>query len=128
MLRLLWSAQSAMTALQDKLDAISNNLDNANTNGYKKVDANFKDLVYESLDRNGYPVSPKTNGKAVLQNGTGVRLGGWTRDNTQGELAHTGLSTDLAIDGSGYFEVTQPDNSKAYTRGGNFNRCKWNYS
>jgi len=120
MLRLLWSAQSAMTALQDKLDAISNNLDNANTNGYKKVDANFKDLVYESLDRNGYPVSPKTNGKAVLQNGTGVRLGGWTRDNTQGELAHTGLSTDLAIDGSGYFEVTQPDNSKAYTRGGNF--------
>jgi len=120
MLRLLWNSQSSMSAQQEKLDAISNNLANANTNGYKKVDANFKDLVYESLDRNGYPVSPKATGKAALQNGTGVRVGEWVRDSTQGQLTQSGLSTDLAIDGSGYFEMTLPDNSKAYTRAGNF--------
>ena len=107
-----------MMAQQEKLDTISNNIANSNTNGYKKLDTNFKDLVYETLDRKGYPVSSNT--KTVLQNGTGVRAGEWTRDNTQGQLTQTSLSTDLAIDGSGYFEVVQSDNSKAYTRAGNF--------
>jgi len=120
MLRLLWNSQSTMTAQQEKLDAISNNIANVNTNGYKKLDANFKDLVYESLDRKGYPVSTSTTRKTVLQNGTGIRVGEWIRDKTQGQITSTGLKTDLAIDGTGYFEVTQLDNSKAYTRAGNF--------
>ncbi|MGH4140942.1 flagellar hook-basal body complex protein [Clostridium sp.] len=120
MLRLIWNSKSSMMAQQEKLDAISNNIANANTNGYKKVSANFKDLLYESLDRKGYPVSKGINGKSVLQNGTGVRVGEWTRDNMQGDLTSTNILTDLAIDGTGYFEVTQPDNSKAYTRAGNF--------
>jgi len=119
-LRLLWNSQSSMAAQQEKLDAISNNIANVNTNGYKKLDANFKDLVYETLDRKGYPVSIPAAGKTLLQNGTGVRVGEWTRDSTQGSVTQTSLSTDLAIDGSGYFEVTLPDNSKAYTRAGNF--------
>lgn len=120
MLRLLWNSQSSMMAQQEKLDCISNNIANVNTNGYKKINANFKDLVYESLDRNGYPVSSDKNGKSILQNGTGVRLGEWTRDNMQGGVTNTNLPTDLAIDGTGYFEVVQPDGSKAYTRTGNF--------
>lgn len=118
MLRLLWNSQSSMAAQQEKLDAISNNIANANTNGYKKLDANFKDLVYETLDRKGSPVTKNTT--TVLQNGTGVRVGEWTRDTTQGQLTQTSLPTDLAIDGSGYFEVVKSDNSKAYTRAGNF--------
>lgn len=120
MLRLLWNSKSSMMAQQEKLDCISNNIANVNTNGYKKVSANFKDLVYESLDRNGYPVSADKNGKAILQNGTGVRVGEWTRDKKQGNLMSTELPTDLAIDGAGYFEVAQPDGSMAYTRSGNF--------
>jgi len=120
MLRLLWNSQSSMNAQQEKLDCISNNLSNVNTNGYKKISANFKDLVYESLDRKGYPVSTDKNGKAILQNGTGVRVGEWTRNNMQGELIVTDLPTDLAIDGTGYFEVVQKDDSKAYTRAGSF--------
>jgi len=119
MLRLLWNSQSSMMAQQEKLDCISNNIANVNTNGYKKVNANFSDLVYESLDRKGYPVSTGT-GKPTIQNGTGVKVGEWTRDTTQGSLTQTGLTTDLAIDGEGYFEVVQADNSKAYTRAGNF--------
>ncbi|MGV8983646.1 flagellar hook-basal body complex protein [Clostridium sp.] len=120
MLRLIWNSKSSMMAQQEKLDCISNNIANVNTNGYKKVSANFKDLLYESLDRKGYPVSEGITGKSVLQNGTGVRVGEWTRDNMQGDLVSTNLNTDLAIDGTGYFEVTQLDNSKAYTRAGNF--------
>jgi flagellar basal-body rod protein FlgG len=120
MLRLIWNSKSSMAAQQEKLDAISNNIANVNTNGYKKLNANFKDLVYESLDRKGYPVSKDQNGKAILQNGTGTRIGEWTRDSTQGSLIQTTIPTDLAIDGSGYFEVTLPDNSKAYNRSGNF--------
>lgn len=118
MLDLIWNSRSAMMAQQEKLDTISNNLANVNTNGYKKLNTNFKDLVYETLDRKGYPVN--TGSKTTLQNGTGVRVGEWKRDNTQGALTQTSLSTDLAIDGTGYFEVTQSDGSKAYTRAGNF--------
>ena len=120
MLRLLENSRSAMMAEQEKLDSISNNMANVNTNGYKKLDVNFKDLVYESLDRKGYPVSKGEKGKAILQNGTGVRSSEWIRDNVQGQLTQTSLKTDLAIDGNGYFEVVKPDNSKAYTRAGNF--------
>ncbi len=120
MLRLLWNSRSSMIAQQEKLDSISNNIANVNTNGYKKVNANFKDLVYESLDRRGYPVSNDKEGKAVLQNGTGVKLGEWTRDTTQGNLTVTNLSTDLAIDGTGYFQVVQQDDTVAYLRAGNF--------
>lgn len=120
MLRLLWNSRSSMMAQQDKLDSISNNISNVNTNGYKKIGASFKDLVYESLDRKGYPVSSDKNGKTVLQNGTGIRLSEWTRETTQGNLKSTGTSTDLAIDGIGYFEVAQKNGSKAYTRSGSF--------
>ncbi|MGH4120081.1 flagellar hook-basal body complex protein [Clostridium sp.] len=120
MLRMLWSSRSSMMAQQEKLDSISNNIANVNTNGYKKVNTNFKDLVYESLDRAGYPVSSGKDGKAILQNGTGVRVGEWTRDTSQGNITSTDVPTDLAIDGTGYFEVVQADNSKAYTRAGDF--------
>ena len=89
MLELMWDSKSAMMAQQDKLDTISNNLANANTNGYKEISTNFKDLVYETLNRKGYPVSARTAGKTTLQTGTGVRAGEWTRDNTQGQLTQS---------------------------------------
>lgn len=120
MLRSLWNSRSSMMAQQEKLDIVSNNIANVNTNGYKKINANFKNLVYESLDRKGYPVSLDREGKSILQNGTGVRVGEWIRDNTQGSVTATNFATDLAIDGTGYFEVIQADNSKAYTRVGDF--------
>ncbi|MGH4125723.1 MAG: flagellar hook-basal body complex protein [Clostridium sp.] len=120
MLRLMWNSKSSMMAQQEKLDCISNNIANVNTDGYKKLSTNFKDLLYESLDRKGYPVSTDKNGKAILQNGTGVRTSEWTRDSKQGNLTATELPTNLAIDGTGYFEVLQPNGSMAYTRAGNF--------
>lgn len=125
MLRILWSSRSAMAAQQEKLDSISNNIANVNTEGYKRVDVSFRDLVYETLKRNGYPNSGGADAPAY--NGTGVRTGEWIRDTRQGNLTETGMSTDLAIDGEGYFEVILPEQNAdgtfktAYTRSGSFN-------
>lgn len=112
-----------MAAQQEKLDSISNNIANVNTEGYKRVDVSFKDLVYETLSRNGYP----NNAEALSYNGTGVRASQWIRDNRQGNLTETDVNTDLAIDGEGYFQVILPEQNAdgtfktAYTRSGSFN-------
>jgi flagellar basal-body rod protein FlgG len=125
LLRILWSSRSAMSAQQEKLDSISNNIANVNTEGYKKVDVTFKDLVYETLNRSGYPTN-EANGASSI-NGTGVRTTEWIRDTKQGNLTETGESTNLAIDGQGYFQVELPEKNAdgsiktAYTRSGTFN-------
>lgn len=119
MLRLLWANSGAMIAQQEKLDSISNNLANISTTAYKKTEVNFEDLLYESLERRGYPTTD-TN-KDSLQNGTGVKASKWVRGDAQGSLLETGKKTDLALDGKGYFEVTLPNNQRAYTRDGSFN-------
>ncbi|WP_411170363.1 flagellar hook-basal body complex protein [Clostridium sp. MB05] len=113
MLRTLWTSKSGMNANQDKLDAISNNLANSTTMGYKKMEVGFKDLLTESLDRNGVPLNDKTS---VI--GTGTRTSEWFRDNSQGMLQQTSISTDLSIDGNGYFKIISPNGEEAYTRDG----------
>lgn len=121
MYRLMWSSKSSMKAQQKKLDSISNNMANVNTDGYKRSEVTFEDLVYDTLERKGYAVSKDRKGKAEVQNGTGVKATAWTRDNKQGSLTETGIKTNLAIDGKGFFEVKLPDGSSAYKRSGSFN-------
>lgn len=115
MFNIFATAKSGMSAYQEKLDSLSNDLVNSSTTGYKSTDTGFKDLLTESLDRNGTPLVDKT---AV--NGTGVKLGISYANNKQGNLLTTGLETDLAIDGEGYFAAMQSDGSIGYTRDGNF--------
>ncbi|MDV4149681.1 flagellar hook-basal body complex protein [Clostridium sp. AL.422] len=115
MLRTIWTAKTGMNANQDKLDAISNNIANSNTMGYKKIEVGFKDLLSESLDRAGNPINDKDS---VI--GTGTKTSEWYRDNTQGSLQETMLSTDLSIDGQGYFKITTSDGNELYTRDGSF--------
>lgn len=118
-MRVLWNSRSAMNAQQEKLDSISNNLANVNTVGYKREDVSFQDLVYETLNRKGYP--NEVNNPKEPVNGSGVKATQWIRDNSQGALRETGVKTDLAIDGEGLFRVTLPDGTKAYERAGSFN-------
>lgn len=115
MFRVLYNGKSAMMANQEKLDYISNNLANMNTNGYKKVDVSFKDLMKESLDRKGYPVNSKG-----AYTGSGVRTSTLTVDNTQGTIQESNITSNLALDGNGMFKVIRPDGSEAYTRNGAF--------
>lgn len=120
MLRVLWNSKSTMMANQEKLDAISNNLANANTDGYKRVTVSFQDLMSETLNRSGYPVTPNGERAQDPHTGSGVKTTSWVRNNKQGMLQETQKTTDFAIDGDGYFQVTKPDGSIAYTRAGRF--------
>ncbi|MGN0144419.1 MAG: flagellar hook-basal body complex protein [Clostridium sp.] len=115
MFNIFATGKSGMTSYQEKIDYLSNDLVNSSTTGYKSSDVGFKDLLSESLDRKGNPI---VNKNAV--NGTGVRVGINYSNNKQGNLQNTGLNTDLAIDGKGYFALQQPDGTIAYTRDGNF--------
>lgn len=115
MFNIFATGKSGMTAYQEKMDFLSNDLVNSTTTGYKSTDVGFKDLLTESLDRKGTPL---VNTSAV--NGTGVRLGTNYANNKQGNLLNTGLKTDLAIDGKGYFAVQDTDGTISYTRDGNF--------
>lgn len=119
MIRLMWTSKSGMIAQQEKLDSISNNLVNATTDGYKRVTTSFSDLLNDSLDRRGYPLTNRAEGK--LQHSVGVRTNKWIRDNNQGALRETNRKTDVALDGEGYFQITLMDGSKGYTRSGSFN-------
>ena len=106
---------SGMSANQGKIDIISNNIANSQTAGYKKLDVGFLDLYTDTLSRQSYP----HNGDNLIT-GTGVKISNATRNLTQGALKETGISTDLAIDGDGYFRVIANDGSYKYTRGGEF--------
>ena len=115
MLRTLWTSKSAMNANQNKLDVISNNIANVNTDGYKKVETSFKDLYTESLNKLGTPLNDTTS-----VSGTGVRNSIITRNFTQGSLTETSITTDLGLDGEGLFKIIAPDGSELYTRSGSF--------
>ena len=115
MLRTLWTAKTGMNANQEKLDVISNNLANVNTTGYKKIEVGFKDLLTESLDKLGTPLNDK---EAVI--GTGTKTNEWNINKAQGVLQETAISTDLSIDGEGYFKVITDSGYEAYTRDGSF--------
>lgn len=118
MLRALYSAATGMEAQQLNLDVISNNLANVNTTGYKKSKIEFQDLLYENIRM---PGAEQGNGLELptgLQIGHGTRAVATTRVFTEGELTQTGERLDVAIQGDGFFQVTMPDGTLAYTRDG----------
>jgi flagellar basal-body rod protein FlgG len=87
---------------------ISNNLANVNTTGFKRDRASFETLAYQTVTANGAPSTAETKYATGLNLGTGVRVQGTARIDTQGSLQTTGNSLDLALDGSGYFQVQMP--------------------
>ncbi|HKQ70262.1 MAG TPA: flagellar basal-body rod protein FlgG [Polyangiaceae bacterium] len=119
MFRSLHIAATGMAAQEAQLDSISQNLANVNTVGYKKVRADFEDLLYQTLRAPGAPTSGTTNSPTGLQVGSGARIVANTRMHTQGTLQQTGNPLDIAIEGNGFFVIQQPDGTPAYTRAGN---------
>lgn len=119
MIRSLNSAASGMEAQQLLIDTISNNLANVNTTGYKKSRAEFQDLIYQNLKAGAANASSDTTSSAI-QVGHGSRTIATTRDFSQGEPIQTQDPLDLTINGTGFFQVTMPDGTLAYTRDGSF--------
>ena len=120
MVRSLWNAATGMNGQQANIDTISNNLSNVNTTGFKQHRAEFEDLVYQNVKLAGTPATEDTVTPVGLQMGSGVKLGATQRIMSQGSLQATGVDTDIAIVGDGFFRVQQYDGSWAYTRDGSF--------
>src|SRR5437763_10672826 len=105
MLRALYTAATGMEAQQLKMDVIANNLANANTTGFKRVRAEFQDLLSDTMVQ-ATPAGPQGGGQpSPLQVGLGVRTGATTRAMGQGDMQNTQNPLDLAIEGAGYFRV-----------------------
>jgi flagellar basal-body rod protein FlgG len=120
MMRGLWTAASGMTAQQTNLDIIANNLANVNTAGFKKSRADFQDLVYQTMWAAGSATGDGAKVPTGLQIGLGVRPAAVQKVFTPGSFSRTGNPFDLAIEGDGFFSVTTPDGTLAYTRDGAF--------
>jgi flagellar basal-body rod protein FlgG len=120
MMRSLWTAASGMTGQQFNIDTISHNLSNVNTTGFKKNRADFEDLLYQNRRIAGTPATELTVVPTGIQIGHGVRVAATQKVFTQGALQQTGVVSDLAIDGEGFFRVMLIDGTYGYTRDGSF--------
>jgi flagellar basal-body rod protein FlgG len=122
MIRSLWIARTGLDAQQTQLGVIANNLANVSTNGFKRGRAVFEDLLYQTIRQPGAQSSQQTQIPSGLQLGTGSRPISTARLHTQGSLQQTGNGLDLAINGAGFFQITLPDGTIAYTRDGSFQK------
>jgi flagellar hook protein FlgE len=103
---------SGLDADSTALNTIANNLANMNTNGFKSQTTNFSDLFYQQVGGNG--------AGDEIQAGTGVQVASNSTDFSGGSIASTGVSTDAAIDGSGFFVLDGGGGSQLYTQNGGF--------
>jgi flagellar basal-body rod protein FlgG len=119
----LYTAATGMDALQSKLDTIANNLANVNTTAFKRDRTNFEDLFYvydklpgtQDADGNLTPVG--------IFSGLGTKVSSTQTDHRQGNLDPTNRQLDWAIEGEGFFQVTDPGTGVIlYTRAGNFDK------
>ncbi|MBI2267002.1 MAG: flagellar hook protein FlgE [Armatimonadetes bacterium] len=118
MLRSLLSGVSGLRNSQTALDAISNNIANVNTVGYKASRVTFQDLISQGI-RGASAPSATQGGTNPMQVGLGMVTGAITPVHTQGVIQITNKSTDMAMEGSGFFIVNDAGTRK-YTRDGSF--------
>lgn len=122
-MRALQIAATGMSAQQMRVEVISNNLANMSTTGYNARRAEFADLHYQQITPPGaINASDGTIVPTGIQVGLGVRPAAVSVNVAQGTLSSTGGDLDVAIEGSGYIEVTLPSGQSGYTRDGALKR------
>jgi len=114
----LTAAVSGLQAHQKMLDVTGNNLANINTTAYKASSINFSELLSETISNASQPTSD-VGGTNPLQIGSGVGIGTISRNMSQGNIVSTGNPLDLALEGEGYF-VLSDGQRNVYTRAGSF--------
>jgi len=120
MIRALRTASLGMFAQSLRVDNIANNLANTNTNGFKKSSIEFQDLFYQTIRPAGVADQQNTQLPTELQIGHGNRPVANVKNFSQGDVVATENIFDLALDGSGFFQIQRPDGTLAYTRDGSF--------
>ncbi|MBH0236869.1 flagellar basal-body rod protein FlgG [Methylobrevis albus] len=114
-------AATGMMAQETNVSVISNNIANMRTTGFKRQRADFQDLFYQNLRRQGSQTSDAgTVVPAGVQVGSGVRVVATPRIMSQGDIERTDKEYDVAVRGEGYFSIQMPDGRTAYTRDGGF--------
>lgn len=120
-MRALSIGSTGMQAQQLNVEVISNNIANLSTTGFKRVRAEFQDMLYENMRRVGSTSSDAgTILPSGLQVGLGVKPVATYRIHEQGDLVQTDNTYDLAISGDGFFQIQMPDGTTGYTRAGSF--------
>lgn len=118
-MRALSIAATGMQAQQLNVEVIANNIANLSTTGFKRSRAEFQDLLYQNMRSVGSASSDTgTIVPSGLQVGLGVMPAATYRINSQGNMTVTNNPLDIAVNGKGYLQVTQPDGTTAYTRAG----------
>ncbi len=120
MIRALWTSASGMEAQQMNLDVIANNLANVNTTGFKKSNVQFQEMMYDTEESPGANSTDNSTVPTGIQVGYGSKPVATERNFAQGSLQQTGNTYDVAIEGTGFFKLTLPDGTNAYTRDGSF--------
>src|SRR3954464_3560877 len=104
----LYTAATGMQAMESKLDGIANNMANINTTGFKKDRANFEDLFYRQIRLPGAKDSDGNMTTTGVDVGLGTRVSSTQTNHGQGAMQVTNNPLDFAIEGHGFFQVTDP--------------------
>ncbi len=118
MMRSLFSGVSGLQNHQIRMDVIGNNISNVNTVGFKKGRVNFQDLISQNLSGAARPTE-EVGGVNPKQVGLGMTVAAIDTIHVQGALETTGVATDLAIQGNGFY-VLRAGDTELYTRAGAF--------
>lgn len=118
MMRSLYSGVSGLQNHQTRMDVIGNNISNVNTTGFKRGRVNFQDMISQQMAGAAKPTE-ELGGVNPKDVGLGMTIATIEQVFTQGNLQSTGVSTDVAIQGNGFFIVKNGEESY-YTRNGVF--------
>lgn len=118
----LWVSKTGLTAQDAKMAAISNNLANVNTVGFKRDRVAFEDLFYQVQQQPGALQDQQNQTPTGIQVGNGVRVVGTQKVFTPGNFQTTNQDLDVAIVGEGFFGIEKVDGETAYTRNGQLHR------
>ena len=127
MIRALNTGVLGMRQFQISMDVIGNNLANINTVAYKGARAEFQDTLSQTLKAPS-PDTANTSGAIGMQVGSGMTVSSIKNQFTQGSMRNTGVRTDLAVNGPGFFLVKDTITNKLFaTRAGDFREDKNGY-
>jgi flagellar hook protein FlgE len=119
MLRSLYSGISGLRANQTMMDVVGNNIANVNTTGFKASNTVFQDTLSQLIQGSGAPTNVR-GGTNPAQIGLGVRVAAITTNFNPGAAQSTGRSSDVMIQGDGFF-VEKLNGQSVYTRNGALN-------
>ncbi len=118
MIKALFTSATGMNAQTTAIDNTANNIANVNTNGFKKGQVDFQDLLYINQRTPGSDAAQGLQVPTGTQIGSGTRVAGITKVFTTGALVNTQNPFDVAVEGDGFFQVTLPSGELRYTRDG----------